>query len=198
MKLNQPALLAAAGLAGVLVAAAWQTLTLPPARAVPDVPPPDAAEHYVAAATRALPEPAAFARWRLFGVYEPEIVDGAGETPSAPPLAAAADETSLPDATTRVRLVGILAAGDTSTARAIVAETGDAHRRYSVGDVLPGGAVIDAIHAKAVVITHKGRRESMRLPDYDAGGRAAERASAPGTPGARRPRGNPALAARPS
>jgi type II secretory pathway component PulC len=101
--------------------------------------------------------------WHLFGQVT--------RTPPAGTIPAI-DPASLPDTGLDVTLAGVLADPDRDARRswAIIAAPGLPERRYGVGDTLPGGAVIEDIMAKAVVLSYQGKREALRLRDPDATG----------------------------
>lgn len=74
--------------------------------------------------------------------------------------AAAIPETSL-----RLELRGVMASDDPHTATAIVADAGGKEDFYSVGEQLPGGAVLKEVHAQHIVLSRGGRFETLRLPE---------------------------------
>lgn len=108
-----------------------------------------------------------------------------GKTAERPISNATAAETSL-----NLTLVGSLAlnAPDSSDARAFIADGRQGQAVYAPGDELPGGATLAEIHPDHVVLSFRGRRETLTLPELDGGvfegGSREPRAGAAGRPGA--------------
>ena len=128
------------------------------------------------------------AEWNLFGTYRPPPEPGA----EADRHAEALDADTLPETTLALNLTGVFFDQGTQQARAIIQTNGNREAKYAVGDKLPGGATIESIFKKAVVITHQGKRESIKLPDYEETGAgspaAAGRVSGPRTAQPLRPK----------
>jgi type II secretory pathway component PulC len=98
------------------------------------------------------------AGWHLFG----RVADGTVQ-PESPPETPAVNPDDLPDTSLTLTLVGVFSSEDKPYAWVIIEAPGVGHRRYTVGDTLPGGAVIDAILRKAVVLDQNGKKEALRL-----------------------------------
>jgi general secretion pathway protein C len=112
-----------------------------------------------------LPAPAAVAApvagWQLFG------------RAAAPAQAAVARGTALP-----LLLRGTLASDDPAAGLAMIAEPGEPERAYRVGDVLPGGAVLEAVRPGDVLLRRDGVQESLALARAE-GLAGTSRAAAP-------------------
>ena len=70
-----------------------------------------------------------------------------------------------PETTLDLKLLGVAAGKDGAKSQAIIA-SGTTHeeKTYSVGDSLPGNAVIRQVLPDRVIIAHNGRLEMLRLP----------------------------------
>lgn len=106
------------------------------------------------------PEP--LASWHLFGVSR-----GDGQIAAT---------------TLALTLRGIVGSTVPALATAVIAGQGQQDVGYHVGDTLPGGGVLDAIHADHVVIRNQGRRESLALSDKRGAAADAAGALAPSQP----------------
>lgn len=112
---------------------------------------------------------------RLFGTAEAD----------AP--VALVEQEDAPDTDLRLELRGTVAATEEYRALAIIAEIGGAERVYFIGDAVPGGASLHAVHFDRVLLRRGGRLEALRLPRSDdaatprtaAAPRAAPRAATP-------------------
>ena len=91
--------------------------------------------------------------YHLFGKYEPEKVVVAPVKPAVVP------ETRL-----NLKLRGVFASKDNNAARAIIADSRGDEDSYRIGSELPGGAILNEIYADHVILEHKGRLETLRLP----------------------------------
>jgi general secretion pathway protein C len=95
------------------------------------------------------------------------------------------EEEQAPDTQLSLELRGTIAASEEHRALAIIAERGGAERVYFIGDAVPGGATLHAVHLDRVLLRRGGRLEALRLPrsDESPGARraaaAVPRASAP-------------------
>ncbi len=74
-------------------------------------------------------------------------------------------ETALEATTLSLTLRGTLASDKPDRGLAIIAEKGQKDAGYHVGETLPGGGVLEAIHPDHVVILNGGKRESLALID---------------------------------
>ena len=92
------------------------------------------------------------AQWHLFG-----------ETPKAapPPINRV---TEAPDTRLNLKLLGVLASANPSGARAIISDGKGQEDAYAIGENLPGNAVLREIYADRVILEHRGRLETLRLP----------------------------------
>jgi general secretion pathway protein C len=68
-----------------------------------------------------------------------------------------------PDTALNLVLKGILSYGDETSSRALIADASGKEKPYSVGDDIPGGAILKAIHADRVILERNGRFETLRL-----------------------------------
>jgi general secretion pathway protein C len=68
---------------------------------------------------------------------------------------------------------GILAFGSETASRALIADGSGKEKPYAVGDDVPGGAILKAIHADRVILERSGRFETLRLERNKSGGSAA-------------------------
>lgn len=85
-------------------------------------------------------------------------------------------DAQLAPTTLALTLRGTVDSTDPALATAIVSAPGQKDAGYHLGDSLPGGGVLDAIHAGRVEILNGGQRESLVLTDkrggQEAGGAA--------------------------
>lgn len=72
--------------------------------------------------------------------------------------AAQVQETRL-----NLTLSGVLTTGDPVRARALISSPQDDEKPYAVGDKVPGGASLEEIHPRFVIISRNGRREKLSL-----------------------------------
>ena len=89
----------------------------------------------------------------LFGRADPEA-----------PQAVVSEEQDAPDTQLSLELRGTIAASEENRALAIIAERGGAERVYFLGDAVPGGASLHAVHLDRVLLRRGGRLEVLRLP----------------------------------
>ena len=97
------------------------------------------------------------------------------------------EQEDAPDTDLRLELRGTVAATYEYRALAIIAEIGGAERVYFIGDAVPGGASLHAVHFDRVLLRRGGRLEALRLPRSDdtpttrttAAPRTAPRAATP-------------------
>ncbi|MGH8458467.1 MAG: type II secretion system protein GspC, partial [Nevskiales bacterium] len=68
-----------------------------------------------------------------------------------------------PETALNLTLKGILAYGSEKSSRALIADGSGKERPYAVGDDVPGGAILKAIHADRVILERSGRFETLRL-----------------------------------
>ena len=94
----------------------------------------------------AAPDYQVLAQWHLFG--------------SAPVAVAEVDNSSAPETRLNLRLVGVFHGLNI----ALIAEAGGEERRYRSGDTLPGGAVLEQVLERQVLLRYNGRRETLSLP----------------------------------
>lgn len=78
-------------------------------------------------------------------------------------------DVQLAPTTLALTLRGTVDSTDPALATAIVAAPGQKDAGYHLGDTLPGGGVLDAIHADRVEILNGGQRESLALTDKRVG-----------------------------
>ncbi len=91
-------------------------------------------------------------QWHLFGEIQ--------KIASVP----VAQTTEAPDTRLNLKLHGLLASSDPVEARAIIADGKGAEDAYAVDQTLPGNAVLREIYADRVILEHRGRLETLRLP----------------------------------
>jgi general secretion pathway protein C len=113
--------------------------------------PPSAAD--AAAASEGAPA-ASVAQWHLFGNVAPAF------DPRSNALA--------PETTLELTLLGVFASEDPARGHAIIADARGEERSYRVGEELPGGVLLDAVHADRVLLSRGGVIEALRLPRADA------------------------------
>jgi general secretion pathway protein C len=77
------------------------------------------------------------------------------------------EEEQAPDTQLSLELRGTIAASEEHRALAIIAERGGAERVYFIGDAVPGGATLHAVHLDRVLLRRGGRLEALRLPRSD-------------------------------
>ena len=113
----------------------------------------------------------------LFG----EARDSGGEE-----AVALVEQDDAPDTQLSLELRGTIAASDEQRALAIIAERGGDERVYFLGDAIPGGATLHAVHMDRVLLRRAGRLEALRLPRSDETRAAGGAARVPAPP-TRRP-----------
>lgn len=117
--------------------------------------------------------------WSLFGRQADSATADA-----APPEP---DVDDLPETQIPAVLAGVLFTNEASGAWAIIDADGSRQRNYTIGDSLPGGAVVTAIQNKVVVLERNGRREALRLREDRGGGESSaaalpQQVASPGIP----------------
>jgi general secretion pathway protein C len=136
-----------------LARAAW---LLVPGPATPELPPVPPTQRAAAAPPAASVSIERIVDSQLFGVPRADE-----ET------VAVAEQEDAPDTQLRLELRGTIAATDENRALAIIAERGGAERVYFIGDAIPGGATLHAVHLDRVLLRRAGRLEALRLPRSD-------------------------------
>lgn len=86
-----------------------------------------------------------------------------GEAGKAAPTVAAT-VVDAPDTRLNLKLHGVLASDNLVIARAIIADGKGLEDAYAVDDKLPGNAVLKEIHTDRIILEHRGRLETLRLP----------------------------------
>jgi general secretion pathway protein C len=87
-----------------------------------------------------------------------------GQAQEYPEADAAVTQTRL-----QLKLLGVFTLSQAAeTARVIIQAEDGAQKTYKTGDELPGGASLEGIDGKQVVLLHNGRRESLALQRHDA------------------------------
>ena len=94
------------------------------------------------------------------------------------------EQEHAPDTQLSLELRGTVAASDEKRALAIIAERGGAERVYFIGDAVPGGATLHAVHFDRVLLRRAGRLEALRLPRSDDPALQRRSAAAPPPPAA--------------
>jgi general secretion pathway protein C len=101
--------------------------------------------------------------------------------PSADAPMQVVEQVDAPDTQLSLELRGTVTASEEQRGMAIIAERGGAERVYFIGDALPGGASLHAVHPDRVLLRRAGRLEALRLPrseDSPGTQRAAARPAA--------------------
>ncbi|MDZ7753713.1 MAG: type II secretion system protein N [Gammaproteobacteria bacterium] len=113
------------------------------------------------------------ATWHLFG----NPTRRAAPPPEPQPVDAPATRLDL-------KLLGVLASDDRLDARAIIGAPGVPDRQYRLGDTVPAGAELAAIHRDHVLLKRNGRFETLALAREDgaAADTSTRRAAPPGRP----------------
>ena len=75
-----------------------------------------------------------------------------------PPLLTLASKTDL-----QLTLVGILTATSTQAAQVIIATPDGVQKTYTIGQQLPGDAVLYKILSNSIIILHHGRLEELSM-----------------------------------
>ncbi len=70
----------------------------------------------------------------------------------------------IPETQLQLVLRGVMASSDPKTATAIVADPSGKEDFYTVGKTLPGGAILEEVHAQYIILSRGGRFETLRLP----------------------------------
>ncbi|MCF6337561.1 MAG: type II secretion system protein GspC [Gammaproteobacteria bacterium] len=112
-------------------------------------------------------------QWHLFG----EI-----QKVSSVPMA---QMTEAPDTRLNLQLHGLLASSDPAEARAIIADGKGVEEAYAIDQKLPGNAVLREIYADRVILEHRGRLETLRLPKDEIVSAMVSRTAAQNTSRAR-------------
>lgn len=81
----------------------------------------------------------------------------------AAPVQTPSPALNAPDTRLNLTLMGIFFSGSGSSL-ALIASPGAGEKPYRIGDRLPGGARVTAIHADRVLLDVNGRAETLRLP----------------------------------
>jgi general secretion pathway protein C len=97
-----------------------------------------------------------------------------------------AEQEDAPDTQLSLELRGTIAASEDSKALAIIAERGGSERVYFIGDAVPGGASLHAVHLDRVLLRRAGQLEALRLPRSED--TASARRTSAAQPGAAAPR----------
>lgn len=99
-------------------------------------------------------------------------------------IPAAVESGPIEASTSSLVLRGVVLARPQEKSSALVSDAGGEIASFSVGEKLPGGAVLDEVAADHVILIVSGRRERLGFPDVAASaGVAAIRASIPGVAG---------------
>ncbi|WED43958.1 type II secretion system protein N [Legionella cardiaca] len=73
-------------------------------------------------------------------------------------------ETEIKQSMLDAEVVGIMFDSDENQSQVIIRAGGGQEKIYSIGDSLPGGAIIKRISPNGVVVLHNGALESLSLP----------------------------------
>jgi type II secretory pathway component PulC len=84
--------------------------------------------------------------------------------PVVPDLLATDLMKQLPETTLQLKLAGLFQETDQAHSRALIAEAGKEASTYRVGDALPGGAALQAIGKRFVVIKRADQLEKLEFP----------------------------------
>ncbi len=87
-----------------------------------------------------------------------------------------------PETALNLKLKGILAFGSETASRALIADGSGKEKPYAIGDDVPGGATLKAIHADRVILERSGRFETLRLERNKTGGSTAASQTPPAAP----------------
>jgi len=112
-------------------------------------------------------------QWHLFGEIQ--------KVSSVP----VAQMTEAPDTRLNLKLHGLLASSDPVEARAIIADGKGVEEAYAIDQKLPGNAVLREIYADRVILEHRGRLETLRLPKDEIVSAMASRTAVQNTSRAR-------------
>lgn len=127
------------------------TWRMTPRPDLPAAPVSVSAEPQGIAATAAVVSSWDIAKWHLFG-----------QAPAADAIVVA--PVTLPETRLNLVLRGLVAAGTPQGGGAIIAADNRTENYYPAGSALPGGAILDSIHADHVVIRRGQTRELLSLP----------------------------------
>ena len=72
--------------------------------------------------------------------------------------------TSAPITRLNLTLRGVIASGEASLAKAIIADSSGRENFYGLGAKIPGGAILEEIHTTHVIIKRNDRLETLQLP----------------------------------
>jgi general secretion pathway protein C len=99
--------------------------------------------------------------------------------PSADAPVQVVEQEDAPDTQLSLELRGTVTASEEQRGMAIIAERGGAERVYFIGDAVPGGASLHAVHLDRVLLRRAGRLEALRLPRSEDSPAAQRTAAAP-------------------
>jgi general secretion pathway protein C len=94
------------------------------------------------------------------------------------PQSAEADGDDVPSTRLPLVLTGVLAARDPAQGLAILGPNAASAKVYAVGDTIPGGARLDAVLPRKVLLRHNGVVRSLALPQQTPPGAAPPSAGA--------------------
>jgi general secretion pathway protein C len=89
------------------------------------------------------------------------------------------EQEDAPDTQLSLELRGTITATEGPRALAIIAERGGAERIFFVGDAVPGGATLHAVHPDRVLLRRGARLEALRLPQASEAPMARRAATQP-------------------
>lgn len=73
----------------------------------------------------------------------------------------------IPTTDLKLTLRGLLVASPAKNSQAIISELGKEEKVYSIGDALPGGAILYKILVDSVILKHNGRLEKLTPPELE-------------------------------
>lgn len=97
-------------------------------------------------------------QWTLFGRVE--IV-----TPQA-----VVESVVIPETRLNLTLLGLISSNDKVFGKAIISDSSGSEDYYAPGMMVPGGAIVEEIHADHVILKRNNSREILRLPQEEMPG----------------------------
>ncbi len=129
----------------------WRALPAPEPLPLPPTIASSTPQKTDAAKTPASNPSSQLAQWHLFGQVQ-QVVK---EVPK---------QEVIPETKLNLTLRGLLASTTPEDSGAIIAAPSGKEQFYKIGAALPGGATLTEIHADRIVLEHRGRFETLRLP----------------------------------
>ena len=110
----------------------------------------------------------------MSALYSSHLFGRADITKADTPKEAPVD---APETRLNLTLTGIMAASGEDQSRALIKDGSGKQRPYGIGDDIPGGAKLTAIHSDRVILERGGRYETLRMEKKESRGASNSRSS---------------------